>query len=65
MPNPEPRDEYETIDEINGIELMKTLSCFAVFYDIDTTGDGFSDDREMETFDTEEEAREFITTRLT
>jgi hypothetical protein len=61
MANPEPQDEYETIEVINGIELMKTSTCFAVFYDIDTTGDGYADDREMETFDTEAEARDFIT----
>lgn len=60
MANPEPRDEYETIEEIGSIELVRTPSCFAVFFDIDEHGEGFATDRDMQTFDTEEEAREFI-----
>ena len=43
-----------------GVELMKTSTCYAVFFDIDSTGDGIADDREVSTFDDEESAREFF-----
>jgi hypothetical protein len=53
----EPDDEYEMLEEFGGVELMRTPTCFAVFFGVDTTGDGFSDDREMVTFDDEGSAR--------
>jgi len=57
--------EYETIEKIGGIEIMRTPTCVAVFYYSDTTGDGYACDRKMETFDTEGEARDFIAARIT
>lgn len=56
----EPCDEWDSIDKFGGVELMGNGSVFAVFFDVDTTGDGFADDREMLTFDTEEEAEAYM-----
>lgn len=50
----------QTLEEFGGVELMKTPSCYAVFFPVDTTGDGMADDRDMSTFDTEEGARDFF-----
>lgn len=52
-------DEYETLEEFGGVEILRTPTCYSVIFPVDTTGDGFADDREVETFDTEEEAREY------
>lgn len=60
MANPEHRDEYTLVEEFGGVELMKTPTCFAVFFDIDEHGEGFATDRDMSTFDTEEEVRAFF-----
>ena len=39
--------------------IHKLKNCFALYFQIDTTGDGFADDTEVETFDTLEQAREY------
>ena len=53
-------DEYEILEEFNGVELHRTPTCFAVHFQIDTTGDGVADDNEVETFDHEGPARQFM-----
>jgi len=54
-------EDCQTIEEFGGIELMKTPVGYAVFFPVDTTGDGLADDRDVGVFDDEETAREFMT----